>query len=141
MSTRPGTHDARPTILLVDDDEMLRRLLSRILSDESFRVLEAENGDIALKLLGGLSSPPQVVLTDVAMPVMDGLKFARIFRPLYPGVPILFMTGALLKVEGDPLFDAGTRLLLKPFNADLLLEAVASVLPTNSGGVAHRVAW
>jgi DNA-binding response OmpR family regulator len=48
MSTILETRNARPTILLVEDDEMLRRLLFRILSEESFRVLEAENGDSAL---------------------------------------------------------------------------------------------
>lgn len=128
MSTVPETRNARPTILLVEDDEMLRRLLFRILSDESFRVLEAENGAIALKLVGGLNRPPEVVLTDVSMPVMDGLAFARIFRSLYPAVPILFMTGALLRVQGTPLPDMGARVLLKPFDADVLLGAVASVL-------------
>jgi two-component system cell cycle sensor histidine kinase/response regulator CckA len=128
MSTIPETRNARPTILLVEDDEMLRRLLFRILSEESFRVLEAENGDIALNLLGGLNRPPEVVLTDVAMPVMDGFKFARIFRSLYPAVPVLFMTGALLQVQGTPLPDLGARVLLKPFDADVLLEAVTSVL-------------
>ncbi|HEY8197916.1 MAG TPA: response regulator [Gemmatimonadales bacterium] len=128
MSTIPETRNARPTILLVEDDEMLRRLLFRILSEESFRVLEAENGDIALNLLGGLNRPPEVVLTDVAMPVMDGFKFARIFRSLYPAVPVLFMTGALLQVQGTPLQDLGARVLLKPFDADVLLEAVTSVL-------------
>lgn len=107
---------------------MLRRLLSRILSDESFRVLEAENGDVALKLLGGLNRPPEVVVTDVAMPVMDGFRFARIVRSLYPAVPVLFMTGALLAVQGTPLPDIGARVLLKPFDADVLLEAVASIL-------------
>ena len=132
MSTIPETRNARPTILLVEDDEMLRRLLSRVLSDEGFRVLEAENGDIALKLLGGLNRPPEVVLTDIAMPVMDGFKFARIFRSLYPAVPILFMTGALLQAQGSLLPDTGTRVLLKPFDAEVLLEAVQSCLDQGS---------
>ncbi|HWN19700.1 MAG TPA: response regulator [Gemmatimonadales bacterium] len=133
MSTIPETRNARPTVLLVEDDEMLRRLLSRILGDENFRVLEAENGDIALKLLSGLNRPPEVVLTDVAMPVMDGFQFARIFRSLYPAVPILFMTGALLQVQGTPLRDMGARVLVKPFHADVLLEAVISVLDDERG--------
>jgi two-component system cell cycle sensor histidine kinase/response regulator CckA len=133
MSTSPAIRSARPTILLVEDDEMLRRLLSRILSDEGFRVLEAENGDMALKLLGGLNRPPEVVLTDVAMPVMDGFKFARIFRSLYPIVPILFMTGALRQAPGTPLPDVGARVLLKPFDAEVLLGTVTSLLDPEPG--------
>jgi two-component system cell cycle sensor histidine kinase/response regulator CckA len=75
-----------------------------------------------------LNRPPEIVLTDVAMPVMDGFEFARIFRCLYPDVPILFMTGALIQVQGTPLPDTAARVLLKPFDAEVLLEAVTSVL-------------
>jgi two-component system cell cycle sensor histidine kinase/response regulator CckA len=137
MSTSTETGSA-PTILLVDDDDMLRRLLSRVLREEGLRVLEAGNGDIALKVARGLTRPPTVVLTDVAMPVMDGFRFARIFRSLYPSVPILFMSGGLPQGPGSTLPYTGAGLLLKPFRNEALLETVAAVIEVNplrsSGG-------
>ena len=129
MSTAPETLNARPTVLLVEDDEMLRRLLSRTLKDDGFRVLEAENGNIALQIAGRLSRSPGIVLTDITMPVMDGFQFARVFRALYPAVPILFMSGAVPQVtEGVPLLDADVRVLLKPFAPDVLLKAIGAAL-------------
>jgi CheY-like chemotaxis protein len=70
-----------------------------------------------------------MVLTDINMPVMDGLEFARAFRPRYPFTPILFMTGVLPEVShGTSLREVGARLLLKPFGPEVLLEAVATTL-------------
>ena len=129
MTTAPKSHEAGPTILLVEDDEMLRRGLSRTLTDQHFTVLEAENGDAALEIVRGLSSPPALVLTDILMPVMDGVEFARLFRSLYPSIPILFMSGSIPhRAPGISLRDVGAHLLLKPFGPDILLEAVTTML-------------
>jgi two-component system, cell cycle sensor histidine kinase and response regulator CckA len=129
MSTYPDTPKRRPTVLLVEDDEMLRRLLSRTLRDEGFRVLEAENGDAALQIVSGLSRAPGVVLTDIVMPVMDGIELARIFGSRYPSVPILFMSGAMPHASRDmPLLEVSARLLLKPFGPEVLLEAIRAAL-------------
>jgi two-component system, cell cycle sensor histidine kinase and response regulator CckA len=119
----------RPTVLLVEDDEMLRRVLARTLDDAGCRVLQAENGDVALAIARRLSRAVALVLSDINMPVMNGLEFAKRFRPLYPSVPILFMTGAL-PVASDtiPLREVAARLLLKPFGPEVLLEVVRSML-------------
>ncbi len=83
----------RGTVLVVDDEELLRRLLSRVLADAGFGVVEAENGAAALETARRLKGGLGLVVTDIHMPVMDGLEFARALRPLQPTVPILFITG------------------------------------------------
>jgi DNA-binding response OmpR family regulator len=124
--------------LLVEDDEMLRRLLARTLDDAGCRVLQAENGAVALKITRRLSRSVSLVLADINMPVMNGLEFAKLFRPLYPSVPILFMTGALPAASDSiPLREVAARLLLKPFGAEVLLEAVRSML--THGPAARRI--
>ena len=115
--------------MVVDDDDALRRMLTRTLEEDGYRVLEAEHGEAALGIVGGLVAPVGLVLTDIQMPVMNGFEFARAFRLSHPSIPILFMTGAMPQSSaGISLRDVGARLLLKPFGPEVLLEAVQSVL-------------
>jgi DNA-binding response OmpR family regulator len=120
---------AQPTVLLVEDDEALRRMLARTLRGESFGVVEAENGQVALQLVREFGGAVSLVLTDITMPVMDGFEFAGLFRSLYPTVPVMFMSGAMPRSsQSIPLLEVGTHLLLKPFGPDVLLEAVCTML-------------
>lgn len=129
MASAPELRSAQPTVLLVEDDEMLRRLLARTLRGEGFGVVEAENGEQALQVLRARGHAPSLALTDITMPVMDGFEFARRFRALHPAVPLLFMSGAMPRSSQPiPLLEVGTHLLLKPFGPDVLLEAIAATL-------------
>jgi two-component system cell cycle sensor histidine kinase/response regulator CckA len=126
MGTTP---DSAPpaTVLLVDDEEFLRRLLSRILAEAGFGVVEAENGAVALETARRINGGFGLVVTDVHMPVMSGLEFAREFRPLHPGVPILFITGRDL----PPIPDVEVpqkELLRKPFRSEAFLEVVSQLV-------------
>jgi CheY-like chemotaxis protein len=126
MGTTPAPV-ARGTVLVVDDEDLLRRLLSRILADAGFGVVEAENGASALETARQLDGDLGLVVTDVNMPVMGGLEFAREFRPLHPSVPILFITGRELP-SPLPGESAGRGLLRKPFRAEAFLRAVAELV-------------
>jgi len=64
-----------PTILIVEDDNFLRELLSKKISSESFDVLEAETGEIGVKIID--ESPPDLVLLDLMLPGMDGFEVLR----------------------------------------------------------------
>jgi DNA-binding response OmpR family regulator len=119
----------RTTVLLVDDEELLRRLLSRMLVDAGFAVIEAENGRAALATAERLDGSLSLVVTDIQMPVMGGLEFAREFRPLRPRTPILFITGRDPDSTAAAASDIGEgQLLRKPFGADAFLEAIARTL-------------
>lgn len=121
--------DAGATVLLVDDEELLRRLLSRVLVDAGFGVVEAENGAAALETARRIDGGPHLVVTDIQMPVMDGIEFARQFRPLHPAVPILFITGRDLPSNVDEsVTDPG--LLRKPFRPETFLAVVSQLVST-----------
>jgi two-component system, cell cycle sensor histidine kinase and response regulator CckA len=114
------------TVLLVDDEPLLRRLLSRILAEAGFGVMEAENGAVALETARRLDGGLGLVVTDIHMPGMTGLEFARAFRPLHPSVPILFITGRDLPPL-PPTEVAEQGLLRKPFRSEEFLERVRSL--------------
>jgi CheY-like chemotaxis protein len=128
----PTDSTPQSTVLLVDDEELLRRLLSRILTEAGFGVVEAENGAVALETARRINGGLQLVVTDVHMPVMDGMEFARQFRPLHPAVPILFITGRDLPAGPDEPVP-NKEMLRKPFRSEAFLAMVSQL-------VANRVA-
>jgi CheY-like chemotaxis protein len=109
-------------ILIVDDEPVLRRLVSHVLTQAGFEVLEAENGETALEVARLCRGCLDLVVADVHMPVMGGLEFARDFRPRYPSTPILFISG-----RPEPAVLA-EELLAKPFEAEALVAAVQGLL-------------
>ncbi|HEU5304394.1 MAG TPA: response regulator [Gemmatimonadales bacterium] len=115
------------TVLVVDDEPAVRSVICRLLEEWDFRVLEAGNGEEALRLAKEVRGNLALVVTDVLMPVMDGYEFARTFRPLHPNVPILFITGHRPKAL-DAMTKKGEQLLFKPFGPDAFLETVGRLL-------------
>ena len=79
-------------ILIVDDEESIRRSLEGILSDEGFETWIAEGGDAALAALAR-ESPPDLVLLDIAMPGRDGLAVLAELRERWPQLPVVMMSG------------------------------------------------
>lgn len=120
--------DKRPTVLLVDDEEDVRQVLVHILQELEVLVVEAENGAAALQLARRLNGSLSLVVTDINMPVMDGLQFAHTFRKMDARVPFLFITGS-----ADPALFVDMALdgeiLPKPFSAETFLDTVARLAP------------
>jgi DNA-binding response OmpR family regulator len=131
----------QPTILLVDDEEFLRRLLARVLAGAGFDVVQAENGAAALRAAVGLDEALKLVVTDIRMPVMNGIEFAREFRPHHPAVPVLFITGRETSLTDDPAYFDG-HLLRKPFRSETFLAEVGRLLGKGSESLGrdHSVA-
>jgi CheY-like chemotaxis protein len=116
------------TLLVVDDEAMLRSLLTHMLFGAGFSVLEAGNGEQALQRVRESDGKVDLVITDLDMPVMGGHEFARIFRPAHPLVPILFITGHGARADLARSLEASGELLRKPFRPDLLVETVERML-------------
>lgn len=113
-------------ILVADDEERMRKLISAYLMKEGYETIEAENGSQAVTLFKSHSI--QLVILDIMMPVMDGYTACREIRKL-SNVPIVFLTAK--GEDEDKLigFELGTdHYVTKPFNMRLLLAQVKSLL-------------
>jgi two-component system, OmpR family, response regulator MprA len=111
-----------PHILVVDDHPALRDALRIMLEDDGYRVSLAADGRTALALVAG--DRPDLVLTDVEMPGMDGLELRRALALAGESVPVMFMSGS---VDARALAAAhgAVAALTKPFSIDELLALVA----------------
>lgn len=129
-TTRPVS--GRATILLVEDDDRVRRLAERILGSGGYRVLAAPNGHAALAELERRVARGEAIdllLTDVIMPGMDGRAVAERARSLIPGLAVLFMSGYTEErlTSGGELAP-GVDLLQKPFTPVILRSRVREAL-------------
>jgi CheY-like chemotaxis protein len=115
------------TILLVDDDESIRRLVRRILMEHGFSVIEASDGAEALEVASAHAERLDLVLTDVIMPKVNGLVLAQRLLQERPGIRVLYMSGFVEKSILLATHPEST-LLQKPFTQDALIAAVRQVL-------------
>jgi len=81
------------TVLIVEDDDVLRKLLQEVLQNYGYRLLVAENGEDALRVGKEHEGPIHLLLTDVVMPRMGGKKLAERLQPLYPRMKVIYMSG------------------------------------------------
>ena len=117
------------TILLVEDEEAVRSLAKRLLTQKGYRVLEASDGAIALRLAAGHVGEIDLVLTDVAMPNLGGRGMVEELRELSPDLRVLFMSGYLKEeVFPDKAAAKRTPYLQKPFTGETLLSEVRAAL-------------
>ncbi|MDB4948247.1 MAG: multi-sensor hybrid histidine kinase [Gemmatimonadetes bacterium] len=122
--------DRAGTVLLVEDDAMIRASAKRTLELRGYPVLEARDGEEALRLCAIHHAAIGLILTDLVMPQMNGWAFGEQVGRLYPGIRILYMSGYtdLVSVFGDKL-GPGTAWLRKPFRAEELLKSVREMIP------------
>ena len=117
------------TILLVDDDDTVRRLMRRALEEEGYDILEATNGADALDIAAEYAAPIHLIVTDVRMPQLGGFGLLTRFRNWYPSIRCLLVSGypeslkPLEALEGTP-----TAFLAKPFALSDLATAVRQLL-------------
>ena len=119
-----------PTILVIEDNPVTRKMLRVTLESENFRVLEAGDGRTALALLD--VHRPDLVLQDLILPDMDGLELVQRLRSRAPGaaLPILALSGFLSRLEESRTTEAGfSALLVKPIEPPALIEAISAYLP------------
>ena len=128
----PAPRPERPpggyTILVVDDEEAVRRLASRMITWMGNQTLEARHGREALAAIEEHNGPIHLVLTDIKMPGMNGRELGRIIEERWPGKPILYMSGFASEVFRDGLLEPGAPFLAKPFTQDDLASRVRAML-------------
>jgi len=117
------------TILLVDDENALRKLGMRVLIEAGYRVLEASDGAMALRVAAEEVGEIDLVLTDVEMPTLGGRGMVDELHELSPGMRVLFMSGYTdNEILRRGIHASETEFLQKPFTAEALCAAVRTVL-------------
>jgi CheY-like chemotaxis protein len=124
-----GSPTGKETILLVDDEKSLRKLGKRVLTAAGYRVLEASDGAMALRVAAEEVGEIDLVLTDVEMPTLGGRGMVDELHELSPGLRVLFMSGYTdNEILRRGIRTSETEFLQKPFTAEALCAAVRSVL-------------
>jgi DNA-binding NtrC family response regulator len=117
------------TVLVVDDDDALRRMCCAVLSENGFRVLEADNGLEALFIATERKGAIDLVITDLDMPEISGAELGRALERVWPDVNVLYMSGSPKGVAAEGL-PADCAFLAKPFSFNRLLNAVERSIQT-----------
>lgn len=127
VSRRLGRGSGR--VLLVEDEPAMSKMLSKVLEQNGYDVLVADNGTDALKLCGENLGKIQLMVTDVVMPGMSGRELATRVAALDPTIKVLYMSGYTddaISTQG--VLDPGTQFLQKPFPIRAFLEKVQEVV-------------
>ena len=117
------------TVLLVEDDAPVRMVIQRILSNEGFKVIEADGGLSAISSCEDHTGPIDLLLTDVILPQLNGWQVADRVAATWPDVRVLYMSGYDENtVSESGVFASAGTFLEKPFTMSALLEKVRGVL-------------
>jgi CheY-like chemotaxis protein len=120
---------AKKTVVVVDDDPMMLDVLARILQRENFELLMASGGPEIIQKLGDHHGAVDLLVTDYAMPDMQGRELADHVRQRFPAIKVLYQTGFSDMLFGDRVeLEEGAAFLEKPFTARGLREAARLVL-------------
>ncbi|HEY7586461.1 MAG TPA: PAS domain S-box protein [Candidatus Deferrimicrobiaceae bacterium] len=125
--------DGRETVLVVEDEEMVRELVCEVLRKNGYTVLEAQDGEEALRVSGGHRGPIHLLVTDMVMPRMRGNDLAERLVPLRPEMKVLYMSGYTGgQVFGAGGMGAGQAFMQKPFGPAALAKTVRRLLDSRS---------
>lgn len=117
------------TVLLVDDDPSVRRMMARALREEGYEVIEASDGEDAMSAVAEYNAPIHVIVADLRMPQLNGVELLETLRRWYPSIRALLVSGyideahAIMRMTSTP-----TAFLAKPFPPVELTDAVAALL-------------
>jgi two-component system cell cycle sensor histidine kinase/response regulator CckA len=128
QSTAPGHDLGSETILLVEDDTVVRRFAANALRRRHYQVLEAANGSAARVVFAEAAARIDLILTDVIMPGMNGLELAAELRRTHPDLKVIYMSGYTEEALANATDVGPAMLLQKPFTASVLARAVRDAL-------------
>jgi PAS domain S-box-containing protein len=126
---RRQTRGGSETLLLVEDEATVRASVRRLLEWYGYRVLEAGNGNEALRIFQENAGAIDLVLTDLVMPEMGGQELVELLRVHSPRLRVVFMSGyAERNIANNGAFPPGTAFVEKPFTVDILMRRLREVL-------------
>ena len=123
-------------IIVIDDQEPIRRIVRRALENDGHQVFEASDGELGMALLE--REPVDVVITDIFMPGMDGIQTLREIRKRFPAIKVIAMSGGdstgMMDLRRDAELLGAVKSLQKPFNARDIVDVVRAVLDEKKEG-------
>ena len=117
------------TIMVAEDETMVRNLVLKVLARDGYTVMSAESGEACLEILRTHDGPLDLLLSDVVMPGMNGKELYEEVRKLYPEVKVLLMSGYTQDIITDRgVLRDGTPFIQKPFTIAALASQVRAIL-------------
>ena len=114
------------TILIVEDENEIRKLMEEVMKSVFFEVYSAKNGDEGIKKFKKFA--PDLIVTDIAMPIMDGLDMAKMINEISPTTPIIALSAFSDKEKLLKAIEVGVdKYILKPVDMDELLLAIENI--------------
>ena len=125
----PKLYGGNETVLVVEDEPVVRNIAVKILNRHGYTVFSAKNGLMALRLIQDEHPAIDVLLTDVIMPGMNGRELAEKVRPAYPDVKVIFTSGYTREIIGSQgILAEGTDFIAKPYTPAALAKKIREVL-------------
>ncbi len=118
-------------LLVIDDEPLMTDLFSQFMTKLGFDVVIATGGQEGLDYLANASDIPDIVITDLTMPEMNGVEFARILAAVRPELPVIIDTGFAASGELTNLPSNITAIVQKPFQYTVLAAKIDKILASN----------
>jgi len=127
-------HHGTETVLLVEDEDMVRKLTSELLEESGYVVLEANGGEQAAELFKAHKGRIDLLITDVVMPKISGKEVAERLKKVHPETKVLFMSGYTDEaIVHHGIVDSHIAFIQKPFSENALTRKVRDVLDAENG--------
>jgi CheY-like chemotaxis protein len=119
------------TVLIVDDEDIIRDLIAEVVAESGYRVLSAANGGAAVEIVRAEKGAIDMVLLDMLMPDMDGRRTYQLMKEIVPDIPVYIATGFGREDISKSLLEMGVRgVLTKPFHVEEILRLIKETIPT-----------
>ena len=127
---RQGTGER---VLVVEDEPIVRGVITEMLGDQGYRTADATDGPSALQILRDNSQRIDLLVTDVGLPGMNGRQLADLAREARPDLKVLFMTGYAAGAAAKDFLQPGMRMITKPFDLDNLSRMIDDMIHNGAG--------